>query len=61
LAHEAFSLNVDFRRNTFVMFFASLGLEPNAAMLSRFDFVDALKTDPELVLVIADLVAILSE
>jgi hypothetical protein len=61
LAHEAFSLNVDFRRNTFVMFFASLGLEPNAATLSRFDFVEALKADPRLALVIDDLVAILSE
>ena len=61
LAHEAFSLNVDFRRNTFVMFFASLGLEPNAATLSRFDFAESLKTDPKLALVIDDLVAILSE
>lgn len=61
LAHEAFSLNVDFRRNTFVMFFASLGLEPNAATLSRFDFAEAILAEPNLGLVINDLVDVVSE
>ncbi len=61
LAHEAFSLNEDFRRSTFELFFASLGLEPNAAALSRFDFAEQLKLDHELANVVDDLVALLSE
>jgi hypothetical protein len=60
LAHEAFSLNIDFRRNTFELFFASLGLEPNAATLSRFDFAEVLKTDAGLIKVMNDLVSIFS-
>ncbi len=60
LAAEALNLNINFRRHTSRIFFASLGLAPDIGKLTGFDFGVAIQETPALKALIDRLAAVLA-